>query len=102
MDYHFRFAPRGGARVSVKEYRDWRSTGTAFRFGESNSGEIISIILHKTSYRMKPNLGGIFPNCWWDLNKKTIVGFEQLPRANLMAKFLAVIVHWALYTIPRL
>ena len=57
MDYHFRFAPRGGARVSVKEYRDWRSTGTAFRFGESNSGEIISIILHKTIYRMKPNLG---------------------------------------------
>jgi hypothetical protein len=34
MDYHFRLAPRGGARVSVKEYRDWRSTGIAFRFDD--------------------------------------------------------------------
>jgi len=31
MDYHFRLVPRGGAGISIKEYRAWRSTGNAFQ-----------------------------------------------------------------------
>ena len=34
MDYHFRLVQRGGAGISVKEYRDWRASGTAFRWDE--------------------------------------------------------------------
>jgi hypothetical protein len=44
MDYHFRFAPRGGGRVSIKEYRDWRSTGMAFRFEEDLGNLYIEVM----------------------------------------------------------
>ena len=66
MDYHFRLAPRGGARVSVKEYRDWRSTGTAFRFDEDSGDDHIWSLFCKPYFNltMKTNL----KFCTWIFN----------------------------------
>jgi hypothetical protein len=44
MDYHFRFASCGGGRVSIKKYRDWRSTGMAFRFEEDLGNLYIEVM----------------------------------------------------------
>ncbi len=67
MDYHFRFAPRGGGRVSIKEYRDWRSTGMAFKFEEDLGNLYIEVMfqclfngfllwntVHETSFTPTP------------------------------------------------
>ncbi len=40
LDYQLRLVDRGGAKISLKEYREWRSTGIGYNWsdGEDSGG----------------------------------------------------------------